>query len=82
MRAQRFPLAVVRLGGQVGLSGVGYFVHDGEPFLGRFSGQAGARVWADSTQEGSLTYVTARRAVRAAMALFLWRKSKSQQCLV
>ena len=63
---QRFLLAAVRLGGQVGLSVVGYSVRDSEPFLGRFPGQADARVWADSTQEGSLTYVTARQAVRTA----------------
>ena len=56
---QRSLLAVVRLGGQVGLSVAGYSVRDGEPFLGRFPGRADAYVWAGSTQEGSLTYVMA-----------------------
>jgi hypothetical protein len=56
---QRFRLAVVRLGGQVGLSVARYSVRDSELFLGRFPGRADAYVWAGSTWEGSLTYVTA-----------------------
>ena len=44
----------MRLGGQVGLSVVGYSVRDGEPFLGRFPGWADACVGLTSTQKGKL----------------------------
>ena len=67
---QRSLLAVVRLGGQVGLSVAEYSVRDGEPFLGRFPGWADAYVWAGSTREGSLTYVMARWAIRTAMVFW------------
>ena len=60
-------LAVVRLEGQVGLSVARYSVHDGELFLDQFPGWADVYAWAGSTQEGTLTYVTALQAVWTAI---------------
>ena len=76
---QRFLLTVAKSGGRAGLFVARDSKRGGELFLGQFPGWADVCVWAGSTQERSLTYVTARRAVsrrdelsRVEVATTLW----------